>query len=71
MLEAQLQFKLFDRRNNSVALTVDGEAFIRQVREGLDSILAARQAVTSEPRAQPQSTRPANVPDALAAAPSA
>ncbi len=50
MLEAQLQFKLFDRRNNSVALTVDGEAFIRQVREGLDSILAARQAVADPNR---------------------
>ena len=45
MLEAQLRFKLFDRRNNSVVLTPEGQEFIQQVREGLDTILAARQAI--------------------------
>jgi len=50
MLEAQLRFRLFDRRNNSVALTPEGETFIRQVREGLDTILAARQAVNDPNR---------------------
>jgi len=49
-LEAQLRFRLFDRRNNSVVLTPEGETFIRQVREGLDTILAARQAVTDPNR---------------------
>ena len=50
ILESQLRFKLFNRRNNSVVLTPDGEAFIRQVREGLDTILAARQAVADPNR---------------------
>jgi LysR family transcriptional regulator, glycine cleavage system transcriptional activator len=50
MLESQLRFRLFDRRNNSVVLTPDGETFIRQVREGLDAILAARQSVADPHR---------------------
>lgn len=51
-LEAQLRFRLFMRTNNSVVLTSDGEAFIQRVREGLDMILAAKQAATDPQREQ-------------------
>ncbi len=40
-LEDQLRFKIFQRRKNAVSLTPEGEAFIIQVREALDRIVAA------------------------------
>ena len=40
-LEAQLRFKIFNRRNNSVVLTTEGDAFVAHVREALDTILSA------------------------------
>ena len=40
-LEAQLEFRVFHRRHNSVVLTQRGEEFISHVREALDTILAA------------------------------
>ena len=40
-LEAQLRFRIFHRKNNSVQITPEGELFIVQVREALDKILMA------------------------------
>ena len=40
-LEEQLRFKIFNRRNNSVVLTLEGDAFVAHVREALDTILNA------------------------------
>ena len=40
-LEDQLQFKIFNRRNNSIILTTEGNAFVANVREALDKILSA------------------------------
>jgi len=40
-LEAQLRFKIFNRRNNSVVLTTEGDVFVAHVREALDTILSA------------------------------
>lgn len=40
-LEAQLRFKIFNRRNNTVELTTEGDAFMANVRDALDTILAA------------------------------
>ncbi len=39
-IEEQLEFKIFHRRSNAVALTPEGEAFVMEVRQALDSILA-------------------------------
>ncbi len=39
-IEEQLEFKIFHRRSNAVALTPEGEAFVMEVRQSLDSILA-------------------------------
>lgn len=46
-LEAQLDFKIFNRRNNSVILTTEGDTFIAHVREALDTILHAGLEVRS------------------------
>lgn len=40
-LEEQLRFKIFNRRNNSVILTTEGDAFVAHVRDALDTILHA------------------------------
>lgn len=40
-LEEQLEFRVFHRRHNSVALTPQGEEFISHVRGALDAILVA------------------------------
>lgn len=40
-LEAQLCFKIFNRRNNAIVLTTEGDAFVAHVREALDTILNA------------------------------
>ncbi len=40
-LEDQLRFKIFNRRNNSVILTTEGDIFVAHVREALDTILSA------------------------------
>jgi LysR family transcriptional regulator, glycine cleavage system transcriptional activator len=42
-LEEQLRFKIFDRKNNSIQITPEGEFFILQVKEALDRILSASQ----------------------------
>ena len=39
-LEQQLEFKIFDRRKRSVAMTLEGEEFILSVREALDQIIS-------------------------------
>jgi LysR family glycine cleavage system transcriptional activator len=40
-LEEQLQFKIFNRRNNAVILTMEGAKFVAHVRDALDTILSA------------------------------
>ncbi len=40
-LEDQLRFKIFNRRNNAIILTTEGDAFVAHVREALDTILNA------------------------------
>ena len=46
-LENQLEFKIFDRRKRSVALTTEGEEFILTVRAALDQIIATHDQISN------------------------
>lgn len=49
-LEQQLEFKIFNRRHRSLALTLEGEAFILSVRQSLDQIIATHNQLTNRER---------------------
>ena len=49
-LEDQLRFKIFRRGGNAVSLTPEGEAYVAQVREALERILAAGMEATGQSR---------------------
>lgn len=44
-LEEQLEFRIFQRRNNAVSLTPEGQEFIMAVRDALDRIILSRNDV--------------------------
>ena len=47
-LEDQLRFKIFHRGGNAVSLTPEGEAYVAQVREALERIVAAGMEATGQ-----------------------
>jgi LysR family transcriptional regulator, glycine cleavage system transcriptional activator len=47
-LEDQLRFKIFRRGGNAVSLTPEGEAYVAQVREALERIVAAGMEATGQ-----------------------
>ncbi|RWB84617.1 MAG: LysR family transcriptional regulator [Mesorhizobium sp.] len=50
-LEDQLRFKIFQRGGNAVSLTPEGEAYVAQVREALERIVAANMEATGQSQA--------------------
>lgn len=47
-LEEQLRFKIFRRGGNAISLTPEGEAYVAQVREALERIVAAGMEATGQ-----------------------